>query len=105
MRHDGKHLFSPWQTYGGGAKLWAYTQLESGSPKVSYWGMFAKDSLFGSIYKRIEIFECIEDFKMWLADTNQAAETFEKCMLNALYESINSDEPKAGCTSDTKIIR
>lgn len=34
-RHDGKCLYSPWQTYGG-AKLWAYMQLESGSPKVFF---------------------------------------------------------------------
>ena len=92
MRHDGKRLYSPWQTYGGGAKLWAYMQLEPGCQKVSYWGMFAKDSLFGSIYKRVEIFECIADFKTWLADTDQAAETLEKCMLNSLHDIINSDE-------------
>lgn len=96
MRHDGKQLFSPWQEYGGDAKLWAYMQLESGSAKVSYWGMFVKGSMFGSIYKRIEIFECMADFKTWLADTDQTAEIFEKCMMNALYESINSDQTDSG---------
>ena len=92
MRHDGKRLYSPWQTYGCDAKLWAYLQLEPGSPQVSYWGMFTKDSLCGSILKRIDNFECIADFKTWLADTNQATETLEKCMLNALHENINGDE-------------
>ena len=92
LRHDGKRLYSPWQTYGGGAKIWAYMQLEPGCQKVSYWGMFAKDTLFDCIYKRIEIFECIAEFKMWLADTNHATETLEKCMLNALHDIINSNE-------------
>ena len=92
MRHDGKCLYSPWQAYGGDAKLWAYMQLELGSLKVSYWGMFTKDSLSGCIYKQIGDFECIADFKAWLADTKRAAETLEKCMLSALHESINSDE-------------
>ena len=92
MRHEGKRLYSPWQTYGCDAKLWAYMQLEPEGSEVSYWGMFTKNSLYGCIYKRIRIFESVEDFKTWLADTNQATETLEKCMLNALHESIHSDE-------------
>ena len=92
MRHDGKQLYSPWQTYGGGAKLWAYIQLESGSQKVSLWGMYTKDSLFGSISQRIEIFDCIADFKTWIADSNQAAGILEKRMLDALERNIKGDE-------------
>ena len=67
-------------------------QLEPEGLEVSYWGMFTKNSLYGCIYKRIRIFESVEDFRTWLADTNQATETLEKCMLNALHESIHSDE-------------
>lgn len=92
MRHDGKQLYSPWQSYGGGAKIWAYMQPEPSSPKVSYWGMFAKDSMFGTIYQRIELFESIADFKEWLANTSKATEIFEKCMKEALDRNINSDE-------------
>ena len=92
MRHDGKQLYSPWQTYGGGAKLWAYIQLESGSQKVSFWGMFTKDSLFGSISQRIEIFDCIEDFKAWVADTFQAATAFEKCMRDSLLRIMEGND-------------
>ena len=92
MRDEGTRLYSPWQTYGCDAKLWAYMQLEPEGLEVSYWGMFTKNSLYGCICKRVGTFECIADFKTWLADTNQAAETLEKCMLNALHESIHSDE-------------
>lgn len=92
MRHDGKQLYSPWQTYGGSATLWSYIQFESCSQKVSLWGMFTKDSLFGSIRQRIEIFDCIVDFKTWIADSNHAAGIFEKRMLDALERNINGDE-------------
>lgn len=92
MRHDRKHLYSPWLTYGGGAKLWAYIQFESGNQKVSLWGMYTKDSLFGSIIQRIEIFDCIADFKAWIEDSNQAVDILEKRMLDALERNINGDE-------------
>ena len=91
MQHDGKRLFSPWQTYGGGVKLWSYLEFESGSQKVSFWGMFTKDSLFGSIRLRIEIFDCIADFKTWIADTFQAATVFEKCMRDGLQRNMEGD--------------
>ena len=92
MQHDGKQLYSPWQTYGGGAKLWSYMQFESDSQKVSYWGMFVKDSLFGSIYQRIEMFDSIEEFKTWIADAFQAANVFEKCMRDSLQGIMESDD-------------
>ena len=76
----------------GGAKLWSYLQFESGCQKVSYWGLFAKDSLFANISQRIEIFDCIADFKKWIADTNQVAGILEKRMLDVLHRSIDSDK-------------
>lgn len=92
MRHDGKALFSPWQAYGGCAKLWAYMQLEPGSTKVSYWGMLTQRSLAGSIRHQIAVFESVADFKVWLVDTNHAAEVLEKSMLDMLHETVNSDK-------------
>jgi len=92
MRHDGKSLYSPWQAYGGTAKLWTYMQLESGSSAVSYWGMFTQRSMAGALCHRIAVFDDIEDFKAWLKDTNQAVEVLEKKMLEALNNSIHSDE-------------
>lgn len=90
MRQDEHRLFSPWQTYGGGAKLWCYLQLESGSQKVSLWGMFTKESLFGSICKRVEQFDSLDAFKTWLADTPQAASVFEKSMLDTLHSHMEA---------------
>lgn len=54
--------------------------------------MFTKNSLFGSISHRIEIFDCIAEFKTWIADSNHAAVMLEKRLLDALNRNIDGDE-------------
>ena len=88
LRHDKKDVYSPWQEYGDGAKLWAYLHLEPQSQKVTYMGMFVKDSLFGSFHITIKEFDSLSDFKSWLADSGQAAAALEERLMDALLCSI-----------------
>lgn len=86
-RHDWKCIWSPWQSYGGRVQLWGYLQLESGCQKASFWGMFAKGSICGSISQRVELFDSIVVFKLWLADSAKSANEFEKCMRDCLEKT------------------
>ena len=92
MRQDEKELYSPWQAYGGRAKLWACTHFEPGNQEVSIWGMFVLDSLFGSLKIRIKKFESIDDYTAWLDNTDESADAFEKRMLYVLRMEINGNE-------------
>ena len=45
IRDEGTRFFTPWQKYGGSAKIWSFMDLEQDSEELSYYGMFVKDSL------------------------------------------------------------
>ena len=96
LRREDIQYYCPWQSYGIEAKIWAYMRLEPNSQKVSFWGMFVKNSLFGCIHQRIETFDSIANFKAWLSNNDQAAETLEKCMLEALQHTLSSDKYPQG---------
>lgn len=92
MRHNEKQMYSSWQTYGGGAKVLTYMQPEPDCQEVSYWGMFLKDSMFGSIGVKIEKFDRIEDFKTWLEDISQATSVVNEKMKGALVRMLSDKD-------------
>ena len=96
IQNEVGQYFCPWQSYAVKAKIWSYVRFEEDSEKVSYWGVFVQETMFGTLAKRIESFDCLADFRSWLENTNQAAALLEENMLDALKSSIEDDHYPQG---------